>query len=152
MVYFFMHVPEDGERVSGGNIIIDSGTTLTFLPPAFYSVVESEVAIQMRNLNYERVRLSQSVLDLCFKIPSRRNFRFPALTVHFKGADLRLKTVNTFIQVSSYAFCFAFKSSNSGSIYGNLAQINFKVGYDRRRKTVSFRSENCTTIWLVCLD
>ena len=92
------------------------------------------------------VRVPHSVLSLCYRLPFRRNFRLPALTVHFKGADLKLKTVNAFIEVSRDAFCFAFRSYDSGSIYGNLAQVNFKVGYDRRMKTISFKPVDCTTI------
>ena len=136
---------EGGVGVSEGNTIIDSGTTVTLLPSAFYSALESEVATQMKNLNFERVQLIQ--LNLCYKLPSNGNSQVPAITVHFKGADLKLNYVNAFIQVSNNAFCFAFMAHDSSSaVYGNLAQINFKVGYDRRMKTVSFKPVECATI------
>ncbi|XP_028805733.1 aspartic proteinase CDR1-like [Neltuma alba] len=127
-----------------GNIIIDSGTTLTLLPPDLYSNLESEVASQM---NLERVRIPEDLLNLCYRLPSSDNsFEAPTITVHFKGGDVKLNTFNSFVQVSDDVVCFAFKGYPSGSIFGNIAQMNFLVGYDLKKKTVSFKPTDCTAM------
>ncbi|XP_054813284.1 aspartic proteinase CDR1-like [Prosopis cineraria] len=128
--------------VSEGNIIIDSGTTLTLLPEDFYSNLESEVASQIK---LERARVPQDLLNLCYRLPSDNSFEVPTITVHFKGADLKLNSFNAFVQVSDDVVCFAFKAYPSGSIFGNVAQMNFLVGYDLQKKTVSFKPVDCTT-------
>ncbi|KAK4256244.1 hypothetical protein QN277_009134 [Acacia crassicarpa] len=132
--------PGTSGRASKGNIIIDSGTTLTLLPPVLYSNLESEVASHM---NLERVKID--LLNLCYKLPSGNSFKAPTITVHFRGADLKLNAFNAFVQVSEDTVCFAFKGSPSGSIFGNIAQSNFLVGYDVKKKTVSFKPMDCTT-------
>lgn len=136
-----------GGGVTEGNIIIDSGTTLTILPPDFYSSLESEVISQMKNLNdLERV-FPKTSMNLCYKFPSNnQSFQVPLLTIHFKGADLKLNSYNAYVAVSSDAFCFAFLAYPHGYIYGNIAQINFMVGYDRGMNIVSFKPVDCSTI------
>ncbi|KAI9082906.1 hypothetical protein K1719_035049 [Acacia pycnantha] len=130
--------------VADGNIIIDSGTTLTLLPQLLYSNMEFEVASQM---TLERVRIPQNLLNLCYKLPSDKSFAAPTITIHFKNANLKLDvTYNTFFIVSEGVVCFAFKAYSSGSIFGNLAQANFQVGYDLQKKMVSFKPMDCTTM------
>ncbi|KAI9081364.1 hypothetical protein K1719_036705 [Acacia pycnantha] len=103
--------------VADGNIIIDSGTTLTLLPQLLYSNMEFEVASQM---TLERVRILQNVLNLCYKLPSDKSFSAPTITIHFKNANLKLDTYNTFFIVSEGVVCFAFQAYSSGSIFGNI--------------------------------
>ncbi|CAN1233768.1 Aspartic proteinase CDR1 [Linum perenne] len=39
--------------------------------------------------------------------------------------------------------CFAFRGSKGDSLYGNVAQQNFLIGYDLRKRTVSFKPQKC---------
>ncbi|XP_050156182.1 aspartic proteinase CDR1-like [Malus sylvestris] len=91
-----------------GNIIIDSGTTLTLLPPLVYSDLEAEVDKAVGSL--ERVQLPGVPLNRCYKISesSSDDFNPPTITVHFSGGDLKLPPTNTFIRVSEEAVCFVF--------------------------------------------
>ncbi|KAM1018759.1 hypothetical protein ACFX2C_040347 [Malus domestica] len=127
-----------------GNIIIDSSTTLTLLPPSVYLDLEEEVDKAVGSL--ERVRLPGLPLNLCYKISesSSDDFNPPTITVHFSGGDLKLSPSNTFIRVSDEAVCFVFSASPSVSIFGNLSQMNFLVGYDTKEGTVSFKPTDCT--------
>ncbi|KAM1124865.1 hypothetical protein ACFX11_040406 [Malus domestica] len=127
-----------------GNIIIDSGTTLTLLPPSVYSDLEAEVDKAVGSL--ERVQLPGVPLNRCYKISesSSDDFNPPTITVHFSGGDLKLPPTNTFIRVSEEAVCFVFSASPSVSIFGNLSQMNFLVGYDTKEGTVSFKPTDCT--------
>ncbi|KAJ0502620.1 putative nepenthesin [Helianthus annuus] len=97
-----------------GNIIIDSGTSLTLLPESFYNRVQSA--------------------DL------------PVMVAHFNGADLELDPINTFVQLSKDSICLAFAPVDGVVIFGNLAQMNFLVGYDLYKKTVSFKRTDCVKL------
>ena len=131
------------EKVAGneeGNIIIDSGTTLTLLPKDFHDKLESEVAAQIKG---RRVPSPDEYLNLCYSSTSE-SFDAPIVTAHFSGAEVKLNPLNTFLKVSDDVVCFSFSSIAEGAIYGNLAQMNFLVGYDRQERTVSFKPTDCT--------
>ncbi|XP_059654299.1 aspartic proteinase CDR1-like [Cornus florida] len=120
---------------SEGNIIIDSGTTLTMLPSDLYLRLESSVK---KAIPLEPVSGPQQLNLLCYN--AKENINAPIITAHFKGADVKLKQLNTFVKLSKSAVCFAFApSTNDFGVFGNLAQINYLVGYDLQKKTVSFK-------------
>ncbi|KAG4946667.1 hypothetical protein JHK87_042674 [Glycine soja] len=116
-----------------GNIIIDSGTTLTILLEKFYTKLEAEVEA---HINLERVNSTDQILSLCYKSPPNNAIEVPIITTHFAGVDIVLNSLNTFVSVFDYAMWFAFAPVASGSIFGNLAQMNHLVGYDLLRKTI----------------
>nr|KYP69052.1 Aspartic proteinase nepenthesin-1 [Cajanus cajan] len=91
-----LHVDLDGE----GNIIIDSGTTLTFLPPDVYSKFESAVA---QVVKLKRVQDPTQLFSLCYKA-TLDNLNAPMITAHFRGADVGLNSINTFTQVAMLGF------------------------------------------------
>ncbi|XP_044482001.1 aspartic proteinase CDR1-like [Mangifera indica] len=127
---------------SEGNIIIDSGTTLTFLPESFNSKLISAVSDA---IDAEPVKDPNELLDLCYSATA--DFQIPTITAHFTGADVKLSPSNTFVRISEELVCFTFKGSSGAqslSIYGNLAQMNFLIGYDTEEKTVSFKPTDCT--------
>ncbi|KAF5451761.1 hypothetical protein F2P56_026837 [Juglans regia] len=123
-----------------GNIIIDSGTTLTILPAGFYTKFESEVAEQ---IEAERTPDPRYVLSLCYKSASD-NIGAPIITAHFRDADVQLNQLNTFVRIGKELLCLAFRPDESVSIFGSLAQTNFLVGYDLKEKTVSFMPTDCS--------
>jgi hypothetical protein len=125
-----------------GNIIIDSGTTLTLLAPDVYNNLESAVIEQVK---LDRVDDPNQEFSLCYSVKSDE-YDFPLITAHFKGADVELHSINTFVAVADGVVCFAFASSQSLSIFGNVAQQNFLVGYDINKKTVSFKPTDCSKV------
>ncbi|PON47555.1 Aspartic peptidase [Parasponia andersonii] len=132
--------PKAGVATNEGNIIIDSGTTLTFLPAGFYDdlVLALEEAIDA-----EKVSDPRGVLSLCFRESS--SISIPTITAHFTGADVVLQPLNTFAKLEDDLFCFTMVSSNDLAIFGNLAQMNFLVGYDLQGGTVSFKPTDCSS-------
>ncbi|CAI0433718.1 unnamed protein product [Linum tenue] len=94
----------DGEE---GNIIIDSGTTVTLVPSDFFAQLSDAVDSQV--VGGEKARDPQDFLSLCYD------------------------TVT----------CLAFYGSDDASIYGNVAQQNFLIGYDLQKGTVSFKPTDC---------
>ncbi|KAL1190486.1 Aspartic proteinase CDR1 [Cardamine amara subsp. amara] len=124
-----------------GNIIIDSGTTLTILPTEFYSELEDAVK---SSIDAESRQDPGSGLNLCYS--ATEDLKLPVITMHFNGADVKLNSFNSFIQVSEDLVCFTFRGSESLAIYGNLSQMNFLVGYDTVSKTVSFKPADCANM------
>ncbi|CAL9006142.1 unnamed protein product [Prunus brigantina] len=119
-----------------------SGTTLTFFPSDFYANLEAEVD---KAIGRERVDVPNVPLSLCYKSSeSEAEFKAPTLTVHFIGADVKLDAAHTFVRATEEAVCFAFAPTRSISIYGNLSQMDFLVGYDKKKQTVSFKPTDCT--------
>ncbi|CAJ2657414.1 unnamed protein product [Trifolium pratense] len=125
-----------------GNIIIDSGTTLTLLPDYVYTNLESVV---VEKVKLDRVDDPNQIFSLCYSITSD-DYDFPLITAHFKGADVQLHSTSTFVKVADGIVCFAFQSSEIGPIFGNLAQQNLLVGYDIQQNIVSFKATDCTKL------
>ncbi|XP_026378831.1 aspartic proteinase CDR1-like [Papaver somniferum] len=120
-------------------IIIDSGTTFTFLPEEMYSDIESEIkkAIQVEPT------VGPNGFNLCY--PFDDSMTFPEVTVHFTDADIKLDAGNYFVPVGGGFICLSFFPSKTPPyLYGNVAQINFLVEYALTENKVSFKPTDCT--------
>ncbi|XP_057432789.1 aspartic proteinase CDR1-like [Lotus japonicus] len=137
---------EDGT----GGVIIDTGTTMTYLVDDAYKLLYREV----RNI------LRQSLKETTFEnIPwqicylgdvSRDLVRFPVVTFHFdEGADLALDPGSLFEQVTDNAFCMVvgpiseFGLGSIPSIIGLSAQQSYNVGYDLENGFLYFQRIDC---------
>ncbi|KAH6813017.1 hypothetical protein C2S51_022035 [Perilla frutescens var. frutescens] len=129
----------NGSKEIEGNIILDSGTTLTFLPKELYNEVAIEVKRQMKMKEMDDPK---GLLKLCYASTSLTQL-VPEIIFHFKGADVKLKPQNTFVRTRKNCLCLGFAPSSEG-IFGNLAQMDFLVGYDLENKTVSFKPTDCS--------
>ncbi|KAJ0259749.1 aspartic protease [Hirschfeldia incana] len=135
------YYPNNDDVSMKGNIIIDSGTTLTLLESGFYDsfgeAVEEAVA------GAKRVSDPQGLLSHCFKSGSAE-IGLPEITMHFTGADVKLSPLNAFVKVSEDMVCMSMIPTTEVAIYGNFAQMDFLVGYDLDKRTVSFQRMDCT--------
>lgn len=123
-----------------GNVIIDSGTTLTLLPRSMYEKLKKAMKSE---IELKQIRDPSGVLDLCFFTHGEIR-DFPPVTVHFRGGDVKWGFENAFVRTGEDSVCLAAKGHDGGfAIYGNLAQINFLVGFDLVKKTVSFKPTKC---------
>ncbi|KAJ4903163.1 Eukaryotic aspartyl protease family protein [Raphanus sativus] len=128
-----------------GNIVIDSGTTLTYLPASYCSLVRESVEKVVTSA--ERVTFPD--LDtLCYKTNTMDIF--PVITMHFSvGADLVLDKNNTYKAMDNgEAICLMILCSPmtpvaEEAVFGNRAQNNFLVSYDRSSLQVSFKPTDC---------
>ncbi|PWA50427.1 eukaryotic aspartyl protease family protein [Artemisia annua] len=123
-----------------GNIIIDTGTSLTLLPQDFYNRLTLAVRRSMKDIQPIAPDL-QNNLSLCYN--SSEVLNLPVMVAHFNGANLELGPTNTFVPVSNGSLCLAFAPVEGVVIFGNLAQMNFLVGYDLYKKRVSFKRTDC---------
>ncbi|XP_028773352.1 aspartic proteinase CDR1-like [Neltuma alba] len=125
---------------SNGNIIIDSGTTLTMLPSSLYEQVE---ALMKQAIGADQFIVEEGPYKLCYSNANSIQ-NFPNFEVHFTGANLSLKPQNFFRPISNDVTCFAMLPTGGMPIYGNVAQIDFGVEYDLDKKKVSFAPVDCT--------
>lgn len=131
--------PAHPEEIEG-NIIIDSGTTQMMLPPAAYEEFESVIRSVVK---LEEVGDPRGVLRLCYVW--QEDMGIPEITMHFRGADVKLEQGNIFARMSDDLVCLAVAPTpvDGMAIYGNLAQVNFLVGYDLVNRTVTFKPVDC---------
>ncbi|KAK6119275.1 hypothetical protein DH2020_046979 [Rehmannia glutinosa] len=125
-----------------GNMIIDSGTTLTKLPNDLYYQVKKELQSQVK---LKQIKDPEGVFDLCFF--TRRDVQTPEIVFHFEFAEVYLKQENMFLRTSEDSVCFAAKPAGKRrAILGNLAQVNFLVGFDLEREVVYFKPTDCSAL------
>ncbi|XP_042029995.1 aspartic proteinase CDR1-like [Salvia splendens] len=113
------------KSVLEGNIVIDSGTTLTFLPRDLYGKVEAALKQQV---SLKQIEDPHKKMKLCYDVTNIKDAeaKIPEITVHFKGADVKLKAHNTFIMSTKKgiimgaknAMCLAFAPAGLTPIYG----------------------------------
>ncbi|KAL9246470.1 hypothetical protein vseg_020001 [Gypsophila vaccaria] len=125
------------------NIVIDSGTTLTILPSDVYNGVKAAV---QASIGVSPVADPAQNLDLCYdaRSLSRSGPNPPDVVFNFSGANVVLKPENTFILFDNGVVCLAMTSSDDTFIFGNVAQINFHIGYDLQANQVSFAPQDCS--------
>uniref|UniRef100_A0A7N0V7E8 Peptidase A1 domain-containing protein n=1 Tax=Kalanchoe fedtschenkoi TaxID=63787 RepID=A0A7N0V7E8_KALFE len=124
--------------VEQGNIMIDSGTTLTNLSRQFYAQIKQAVTIQT---HAPEVPDPYRLLELCFR--KDRSLQLPSIVANFKGGNVPLKRFNAFVTLGPVT-CLAFGVSESFIAYGSLVQQNFLVGFDQNARTVSFKPFQCS--------
>jgi hypothetical protein len=128
-------------------VIVDSGTTLTFLDPALVGPLVKELEGQIK-----LPRTQSPELDLCYDMHGKEDaadWGIPDVTLRFGGgAAVTLKALNTFVLIHEGTLCLAVvavSDQQSVSILGNLAQQDFHVGYDLDKGTVTFAPAHCAT-------
>jgi hypothetical protein len=127
-----------------GGVIIDSGTTVTYLEQSGYDVVKKTV---ISSINLPQVDGSNIGLDLCFEPESGSSTsHFPTITFHFEGADFNLPKENYIYTDSSGIACLAMLPSSGMSIFGNIQQQNYQILYDNERNVLSFAPTVCDTL------
>ncbi|KAL9234983.1 hypothetical protein vseg_009790 [Gypsophila vaccaria] len=128
-----------------GGMIIDSGTTITYLEDKIFSQVKNEFTSQM---SLPLDDSGSAGLELCFKMPKdTTNLEVPNLILHFKGGDLDMPSENYLIGDTSVGIlCLAMGSSSGMSILGNVQQQNMMVIYDLAKESLSFIPTQCDAL------
>ncbi|KAF3338413.1 aspartic proteinase nepenthesin-2 [Carex littledalei] len=125
-----------------GGMLIDSGTSITYLEQTGYDAVKRHFISQMRLPVADGKDIG---FDLCFASRSKPSFALPKFILHFDGADLALPENNYFIHDSDTGlFCLTVMGSSGGmSILGSMQQENFKIIYDTKKSKLSFIPTQC---------
>jgi len=143
-------VPESAFALRGngsGGTIIDSGTSVTLLPPLVYGLLHdafvSQVDLPVTNDE-----------PLCFAVSSLSSGKkqeVPKLELQFDGATLDLPRENYVFEMEDGGrsnICIAIMSSGGGgmTIIGNYQQQNLHVLYDLAGNNLSFVPAHCDRV------
>ncbi|KAI4312590.1 hypothetical protein MLD38_037395 [Melastoma candidum] len=150
----YYHVTLEGTSINGkkfevsgstepdaepGNMIIDSGTTLTWLPSNLYRQIEPAVSAA---IDLPRAKDPISGYNLCYRSSGVLKGA-PSITMHFTGADVALNWYNAFFELDENITCFSFVPTDGLPVYGNMAQTDFMISYDLTLDTLSFKPHDC---------
>ncbi|XP_072986453.1 aspartic proteinase nepenthesin-1-like [Typha latifolia] len=130
------------ENSGAGGMIIDSGTTVTFLEQAGYDVVKQAI----QSLVPLPLADGSSVgLDLCFASSSATPPDMPDMILHLDRGNMTLPRDNYMFFDSSSAglFCLVMAGNHGLSILGNYQQQNFQILYDVATEMLSFVPAQC---------
>jgi len=116
--------------VPSGNIIIDSGTTLTYIPSSTLDGLIQTISPLVTLPTYQD---TSGLFQLCYNVggplsSENLNDILPNLNLDFgNGAVVSLPPSNTFLAISESIVCLAILSSDGvgTSILGNIAQQKF---------------------------
>ena len=128
-------------EVEEGNIIVDSGTTYTFIPENLYSELEKSVENSIKKIG-KRVKDPNGIFSLCYN--TTREINAPIITAHLRDANVELQPLNTFTRVQEDMVCFTLMPTLDVGVFGNMAQVNFLVGFDLKKNRVSFKPTDCS--------
>ncbi|KAI6681186.1 hypothetical protein NL676_035067 [Syzygium grande] len=124
---------------------IDSGTTVTQLPPTLYSALRS--AFQQAMSKYKMSALA-SPFDTCYDLSGSTMVTVPVITFSFKGpiaVDLDPSGVLFPVNPSKVCLAFASRPADSDlSIYGNIQQRSFEVVSDIAGGRIGFGAKGCS--------
>ncbi|CAO2188548.1 unnamed protein product [Urochloa humidicola] len=130
-----------------GGVIIDSGTSITWLQQDAYEAVRRGLlsAILLPASNDTDIGL-----DTCFPWPPPPNVTVtvPDFVFHFDGgANMTLPPENYMIIASTTGYlCLAMAPSGVGTIIGNYQQQNLHILYDVANSLLSFVTAPCDII------
>ncbi|XP_019152622.1 PREDICTED: aspartic proteinase CDR1-like [Ipomoea nil] len=129
------------ETSVNGNIIIDSGTTLTIIPSDTFDSLKSEL---MKQIPETPIDDPQGAFGLCYSTSDK--IEVPKIVAHFSGADVELSPRGSFLEIEEGISCFTLVQNSDFdlSIFGNLSEVDYLVGYDLEAQTVTFKPTDCS--------
>ncbi|KAL3644180.1 hypothetical protein CASFOL_012112 [Castilleja foliolosa] len=128
------------------NVVVDSGSSLTYLDRGMYGQMRQEVG-RLLDGHFQRTILPSMPGDLCYLGDLRRDLGgFPMVTLRLaEGAEIYLNVESMFVRVGDDAFCMAVRVSppNGFNIIGAYAQQYYNIGFDFSAMRASFLSIEC---------
>ncbi|XP_076921511.1 aspartic proteinase nepenthesin-1-like [Bidens hawaiensis] len=129
-----------------GGMIIDTGTTFTYLEQRIIDMISNEFMNQT-NLEKSTDATLYDGLEHCFMYQGYNKDQAPIMVFHFEGADWELPSENYIYETEDgEGGCLGFMatdSEGSRSIFGNMMQQNLMVIYDLDNNNLSFKRANC---------
>ncbi|XP_039142425.1 aspartic proteinase CDR1-like [Dioscorea cayenensis subsp. rotundata] len=135
------------------NIIVDSGTTITYIPDFALTKVIDAVS---KTINLNKTKDPQNYLSLCYSHSVKDPpYPFPNITFNFDNqlghdqVSVVLTATQTFIQSTDDVICLAMDYSGKSdniAIFGNVAQQNMHVGYDLHANVISMAPADCSKL------
>ncbi|XP_068333524.1 aspartic proteinase 36-like [Pyrus communis] len=145
----FLNLPPDlfeaGDRKG---TIIDSGTTLAYLPDVIYQPLVSKIIAQQNDLNVQTVHGEYT----CFQYPGSVDDGFPSVTFYFENS-LSLKVYpHDYLFPYEGFWCIGWQNSGMQSrdrknltLLGDLVLSNKLVLYDLENQVIGWTEYNCSS-------
>lgn len=127
----------------GSNIVLDSGTTLTYLDRKLVQPILERV----KNMIHLQI-VKDPNFDLCFKTDLiNSKVEYPDIILTLGTVKIKLEPEKAFVNWEDDKRCLNIVTSPTGfQILGNLAQQDLHVGYDLQQQRVYFESTDCTRL------
>ncbi|GAB2299413.1 hypothetical protein Dimus_033482 [Dionaea muscipula] len=129
---------------SNSRTIIDSGTTVSYLPHVVYTALEKEFAKQMSM--YTRAPGVVN-LALCYDLSRHRKWTLPVITLVFGGnVMVKLDPAGTVLAIGPSRVCLPFvgyKDPKQLGILGNTQQRTLSVIHDIEGGRLGFSPGGC---------
>ncbi|KAK3416063.1 hypothetical protein EUGRSUZ_H01628 [Eucalyptus grandis] len=137
----------DGGDAKG--TIIDSGTTLAYLPNEVYKQLMNAIMAKQPGLKLHTVEDQFS----CFQFAESVDDKFPVVKFHFAGSlTLTVYPHDYLFQIREDAWCFGWMNSGVQSkdgkdmtLLGDLVLSNKLVLYDLETQTIGWTEYNCSS-------
>ncbi|KAL5567044.1 hypothetical protein UlMin_030208 [Ulmus minor] len=146
----FLNLPSDVFDTSDGKgTIIDSGTTLAYLPNAVYESLMDKVTAQQPGLKLHTVEDQFS----CFEFTRNVDDGFPVVKFHFdKSLTLTVYPHEYLFQIREDVWCIGWQDSGMQSkdgkdmtLLGDMVLSNKLVLYDLENEAIGWTEYNCST-------
>ncbi|KAL6190264.1 hypothetical protein ACLB2K_036662 [Fragaria x ananassa] len=128
-----------------GGTVIDSGTTLTFLPEQAYRLILTAFKRSLKQVASPAEPTPG--FDLCVNVSGLGRARLPRLSFALVGGSVFAPLPrNYFIETMDRVECLAIQPVDSGSgfsVIGNLMQQGFLFEFDKDRSRLGFSRHGC---------
>ncbi|XP_022743763.1 aspartic proteinase-like protein 2 [Durio zibethinus] len=129
--------------------IVDSGTTLAYLPSAIYEPLMSKIVSTQPGLTLHTIEGQFA----CFQFGSNVDNGFPAVRFHFEDSlVLTVYPHDYLFQIREDIWCFGWQNSGMQSkdgkdmiLLGDLVLSNKLVIYDIENQTIGWTEYNCSS-------
>ncbi|KAK1679994.1 hypothetical protein QYE76_040842 [Lolium multiflorum] len=131
-----------------GGVIVDSGTTFSYLAKAGYAMLERAFLSQTAGL-LTRVSGAPFDFDLCFEAADVDAVLVPGLVLSFAGgAEYSVPRRSYFdaVDEEGRVACLLVLPTGGVSVIGNVMQMDLHLLYDLDGGTMSFAPADCATI------
>ncbi|KAI3431138.1 uncharacterized protein J3R85_008070 [Psidium guajava] len=124
--------------------ILDSGTTITRLPPQIYSAILAEFMNYMSK--YPVAEHASPLLNTCYDLRGQENVILPKMVLQFENTDVNLDPSAVVWRESDAKVCLAVAEnqiSNDLVIIGSVQQRNLNILYNIQDNKVEFGNGAC---------
>ncbi|XP_047066313.1 aspartic proteinase nepenthesin-1-like [Lolium rigidum] len=131
-----------------GGVIVDSGTTFSYIAKAGYAMLERAFLSQTAGL-LTRVSGAPFDFDLCFEAADVDAVSVPSLVLSFAGgAEYSVPRRSYFdaVDEEGRVACLLVLPTGGVSVIGNVMQMDLHLLYDLDGGTMSFAPADCATI------
>jgi hypothetical protein len=131
-----------------GGVIVDSGTTFTYLAEAGYTMLKQAFLSQTAGL-LTRVSGARFDFDLCFEAADVDGVPVPGLVLAFAGgAEYTVPWRSYFdaVDEEGRVGCLLVLPTGGVSVIGNVMQMDLHVLYDLDGETMSFAPADCASV------